>query len=75
MGCVSDRAALVQAKHELLGREWTLFMQFLSLLISGDQKACDNFFCYSSSMTLGDQTSKVYGMGSDPAYQAHTVSV
>lgn len=72
---VSDRAALVQAKHKLLGREWALFEQFLSSFISGDQEACDNVFCHSSSLTLGDQTSQVYEMGSDPAYQAHNISV
>lgn len=47
----------------------------ISQLISGDQKTCDNIFCHSSSMTLGDQTSKVYEMGSDTAYQGHNISM
>jgi len=38
MGCISDRAALAQANHELLATGWALFVQFLSLVIAGDEK-------------------------------------
>lgn len=35
MGRVSDRAALVQANHELLGTGRVLFLQFLNVWIAG----------------------------------------
>lgn len=38
MGCASDRAAPVQANHELLGTGRVLFVQFLNLWIAGLEK-------------------------------------